>query len=192
MWAEYVNAETVDSRIWPRMAAIAERFWSPKESTDVDSMYTRMEAVSRMLEWTGVQHRANYGPMLDRMAGGRPAEPLRVLADASRGAGTGPARPGRKVHQPGAAESFRGCGAAGERERARAGTGRDPVRWPDRSAGRWRPAARAVRAVGGERRALPAAGRRQCAADGIAAAVQGPYPTLGTDGAEGAGLPERA
>ena len=34
MWAEYVNAETVDSRIWPRMAVIAERFWSPKETQD--------------------------------------------------------------------------------------------------------------------------------------------------------------
>jgi hexosaminidase len=87
MWAEYVNAETVDSRIWPRMAAIAERLWSPKEITDVDSMYARMEAVSRMLEWTGVQHRAGYAPMLERMTGGRPSEPLRVMADASEALG---------------------------------------------------------------------------------------------------------
>jgi hexosaminidase len=90
MWTEYANAETVDSRIWPRMAVIAERLWSPQEVNDVDSMYARMEAVSRMLEWTGVQHRADYGPMLDRLAGGRPAEPLRVLADASEALGLGP------------------------------------------------------------------------------------------------------
>ena len=90
MWAEYVSQETVDSRIWPRMAAIAERLWSPKDVTDVDSMYDRMEQVSRLLDWTGVQHRTGYQPMLDRMAGGRPAEPLRVLADASEALGLGP------------------------------------------------------------------------------------------------------
>jgi hexosaminidase len=91
MWAELVDAETVDSRVWPRTAAIAERFWSPRELTDVDSMYARMEAVSRLLEFTGVTHRASYGEMLDRLAGGRPVEPLRVLADAAeaRGLGTG-------------------------------------------------------------------------------------------------------
>jgi hexosaminidase len=90
MWSELVDAETVDSRIWPRMAAIAERFWSPKEVTDVASMYTRLEAVSRMLDWTGVQHRAGYAPMLSRLAAERPNEPLRILADASEALGLGP------------------------------------------------------------------------------------------------------
>jgi hexosaminidase len=97
MWAEYVNQETVDSRIWPRAAAIAERLWSPREVTDVDSMYARMNAVSRWLEWTGVRHRANYGPMLDRLAANRPAGPVRVLADAVDGLGlSGRRRPGFK------------------------------------------------------------------------------------------------
>jgi len=90
MWAELVSAETVDSRIWPRAAAIAERLWSPKEATDVESMYARMEAVSRVLELTGVEHRANYAPMLDRLAAGRPAEPLQILADACEAQGLGP------------------------------------------------------------------------------------------------------
>jgi hexosaminidase len=90
MWSEYVTSETVDSRIWPRAAAIAERFWSAAEVTDANSMYDRMEQLSRLLEWTGVRHRANYQPMLDRMTGGRPGEPLRVLADAVEGVGLGP------------------------------------------------------------------------------------------------------
>src|SRR6185369_14069442 len=96
MWDEYASAETVDSRIWPRMAAIAERYWSPREVTDVNSMYARMEAVSRQLEWIGVEHRANYAPMLDRLTGGQPAEPVRILADATSGLGLGPRARARK------------------------------------------------------------------------------------------------
>ncbi len=96
MWAEYTTSEMVDSRIWPRGAVIAERLWSPAATVDVESMYARMEAVSRLLEWTGVQHRGNYEPMLERMTAGRPTEPLRVLADAVEGLGLGPrARAGK-------------------------------------------------------------------------------------------------
>ena len=90
MWAELASAETVDSRIWPRLAAIAERLWSAEDATDVDSMYRRLEAVSRMLEWTGVQHRSNYVPMLDRLSGNHFAPPVRVLADACEALGLGP------------------------------------------------------------------------------------------------------
>ena len=100
MWSELVDAETVDSRVWPRTAAIAERFWSPREWTDVDSMYARMEAVSRRLEWTGVTHRSSYVEMLDRLAGARPVEPLRVLADASEARGLGTGRRARDTQTP--------------------------------------------------------------------------------------------
>jgi hexosaminidase len=81
MWAEFVSPETVDSRIWPRTAAIAERLWSPQSVTDIDSMYTRMDAVSRWLEWSGLHHRSNYEKMLERLTAGRPTEHLRILAD---------------------------------------------------------------------------------------------------------------
>jgi hexosaminidase len=96
MWAEYVTSETVDSRIWPRMAAIAERFWSPQNVTDVDSMYTRLAVISRDLEWLGVQHRADFQPMLDRIAGEQPNLPLRILAEAVEATGLGTGR-GRGV-----------------------------------------------------------------------------------------------
>ncbi len=69
MWSEYVNWENVDSRIWPRMAAIAERFWSPQTTTDLPSMYFRMEAESTRLEWLGLTHRSYQLPMIQRMAG---------------------------------------------------------------------------------------------------------------------------
>ena len=95
MWAELVGPDTVDSRVWPSTAAIAERFWSPKEVNDVDSMYARLAVVSRNLEFTGVLHRANYQPMLDRLAGNQPAGPLKVVADAVEALGLGTGRTGR-------------------------------------------------------------------------------------------------
>jgi len=85
MWAEYVNAENIDSRIWPRNAAIAERLWSPQSVTDVASMYARLHAISAQLEWLGLTHRTYYPQMLRRIAG-HSATPdqlaaLRTLAD---------------------------------------------------------------------------------------------------------------
>ena len=95
MWAELAGPETVDARIWPRAAAIAERLWSPANVTDVDSMYTRLAQVSRNLEFTGVRHRAYFEQMLDRIAGDQPAEPLRVVAEVSEAYGLGTGRSSR-------------------------------------------------------------------------------------------------
>ncbi|MDP9169753.1 MAG: family 20 glycosylhydrolase [Acidobacteriota bacterium] len=84
MWAEYVSPETVDSRIWPRSAAIAERFWSPAGVRDVPDMYRRLAAVDPELDLLGLRHNANYQSMLERLAGsGSPADfkALKTLAD---------------------------------------------------------------------------------------------------------------
>jgi hexosaminidase len=79
MWSEYVNWENIDSRIWPRTAAIAERFWSSQSVTDVSSMYSRLEAVSEKLEWTGLTHTSYYRTMLQRIAGGASADEFAAL-----------------------------------------------------------------------------------------------------------------
>jgi hexosaminidase len=84
MWSEYVNAENIDSRIWPRNAAIAERLWSPQSVTDPTSMYSRLDVVSPRLEWLGLTHRSYYRKMLQRIAGSATPEEfaaLKTLAD---------------------------------------------------------------------------------------------------------------
>ena len=80
-WAEWVTPENIDSHIWPRNAAVAERLWSPQSVTDVNSMYTRMSAVSLNLEFLGLTHRSARMHMLHRMAGNADITALRVLAD---------------------------------------------------------------------------------------------------------------
>ena len=81
MWSEYVDPGNVDSRIWPRTAAIAERFWSPQNVTDVNSMYARMYQLSWRMDFLGLNHNTNYVPMLQRIVGRQDADSLHTLAD---------------------------------------------------------------------------------------------------------------
>jgi hexosaminidase len=68
-WAELITSETIDSRIWPRMAAVAERFWSPREVRDVNDMYRRLETMSVRLEELGLTHVSHTDTLLRRQAG---------------------------------------------------------------------------------------------------------------------------
>jgi len=81
MWSEYVSPENIDSRIWPRTAAIAERLWSSQDVTGVNSMYQRLQEVSRWLDWLGLTHNSSYEPMLRRIAGSNDISALRTFAD---------------------------------------------------------------------------------------------------------------
>jgi hexosaminidase len=82
MWSELVNARTIDSRIWPRMAAIAEKLWSPTELTsDVDDMYRRLPYISDELTARGVTHDSDYPFFIAEIGGTEYDEPLKVLAD---------------------------------------------------------------------------------------------------------------
>src|SRR5579859_3591200 len=81
MWSEYVSFETIDSRIWPRLLAVAERLWSPAEVRDAGDFYRRMGVESARLDELGLTHNSNYLPLLKGLVGDQPVEPLKTLAD---------------------------------------------------------------------------------------------------------------
>ena len=83
MWAEFISDESIDSRIWPRSAAIAERLWSAQQVQETDSMYRRLETTSQLLEQLGLRHRSNVEVALARAAGTDSLAPLLTLADVT-------------------------------------------------------------------------------------------------------------
>lgn len=76
MWHEHVTEASIDSRIWPRMAAIAERFWSPRQVRDVPDMYRRLNVMRIRLEELGLNHEGHTPRMARRLASGQRVESL--------------------------------------------------------------------------------------------------------------------
>ncbi len=69
MWAEQLDYETIDSRVWPRTAAIAERFWSPQGDRNVADMYRRLRLTSLELEDVGLTHISGPEKLRRNLAG---------------------------------------------------------------------------------------------------------------------------
>ena len=79
MWSELVTPLTIDSRIWPRTIAIAERLWSEKEINDVDNMLKRLKPVSHNLEELGITHIKNRDVILRNMTNNQDIQSLVTL-----------------------------------------------------------------------------------------------------------------
>jgi len=88
-WGEFLSPENIDSRIWPRTAAAAERFWSPREATNVADMYRRLDAVSVWLEQDGTLHLLSTDKMLRQVSGTAELGPLGLLGKISSPEGVG-------------------------------------------------------------------------------------------------------
>ena len=79
-WTEYITPEILSNRIWPRSAAIAERFWSPQSDRDVPDMYARLGWISHELRMQDVQNGEVMRGMVERIAGTTAIGHLMVLA----------------------------------------------------------------------------------------------------------------
>jgi hexosaminidase len=94
MWGEQLDQHTIDSRIWPRSVAMAERFWSPENFTDVDDMYRRLNVVSTQLEQLGLHHISQEDESLRDLAGTTDIGQLRIFASVLE-----PVSFGERYHQ---------------------------------------------------------------------------------------------
>ena len=81
MWSELITPTTIDSRIWPRTAVIAERLWSPKEVNNIDDMYRRLDIVSMHLETLGLQHITYKQALMRQLCNGYNTKALEVLVN---------------------------------------------------------------------------------------------------------------
>ncbi|MFT8419764.1 MAG: family 20 glycosylhydrolase, partial [Acetobacter sp.] len=81
LWTEVVSPDMLDARLWPRTAAVAERFWSPQAQCDATTLYPRLAIMEDRLELLGLKARANTQRMLDRLAPGE-TEAAEVLLGA--------------------------------------------------------------------------------------------------------------
>lgn len=95
IWSELVTPTTIDSRIWPRTAAIAERLWSNENITDMASLHKRMNVISLQLEELGITHIRNKEVLLRNISNNQTntaledfsniCEPLKIYSRNSEG-----------------------------------------------------------------------------------------------------------
>ncbi|XP_066255703.1 probable beta-hexosaminidase fdl [Euwallacea similis] len=55
LWTEQVSPDDLETRLWPRTAAFAERLWSDPEVFDQDDVYRRIDFHSRRLKARGLR-----------------------------------------------------------------------------------------------------------------------------------------
>jgi hexosaminidase len=84
MWSEFVSFETTDSRLWPRLGAVAERLWSRQDVRDVGDMYRRLDVLAGRLEGMGIRAQSHSARMLRKLMPYGDVAPLESLLTATQ------------------------------------------------------------------------------------------------------------
>jgi hexosaminidase len=68
LWTELAPAETLDLKLWPRLYAVAERFWSLASLRDEAWMYQRLQQMDDYAARLGLQHQLQQQQALQQLA----------------------------------------------------------------------------------------------------------------------------
>lgn len=81
MWSELATPSNIDSRIWPRTAAIAERLWSDENVTDINNLRKRLKIVSFRLEELGITHHTSKELILRNVSNNQKTDALLAFSN---------------------------------------------------------------------------------------------------------------
>ena len=68
LWTELVSPELLDTKLWPRLLVVAERFWSPAGSQHIAALPTRLQQIDDYAQQIGLLHRQQAQASLQQWA----------------------------------------------------------------------------------------------------------------------------